>query len=230
MPDTELFPARDVQKKSGYHHGDLRNSIIDAVSQLIDQRKSLDFQLKDVAALVGTSPPAIYRHFENKQALLVETAVAGYDLQKQYRTYALERSAPSPLAKLLSVGYAYIYFAQTCPGFFLLIKNLETDEILSSKRYRRQRLETVRLMRTLVKECIAEGLFIDIEQDLATASLQATAFGLAYLYVGDQLKYVANSLRDDKTLVARIYAINLGNLLSPKGKDQVAACSENPFV
>ena len=230
MPGTEIGTTRDVQRKSAYHHGDLKNSIIDAVSQLIGQRKALDFQLKDVAALVGTSTPAIYRHFTSKQDLLVETAVAGYEFQKAFRGHALEQCGTSPLAKLLSIGYAYVHFAKECPGLYLLMKNLETDEILSSERYQEERDEGLSLVRSLVQECIDTGLFIEIDTDLAMASLQATAFGLAHLYLGNQVAYVAPSLLGDRDLVAKVFAIAVRSLLSEKGQHRIAEASQNPFT
>lgn len=229
MPGTDITQARDVQKKSAYHHGDLRNSIIDAVAQLIDQRKSLDFHLKDVAGLVGTSPPAIYRHFASKQDLLVETAVAGYEFQKVFRAYAIEQAAPLPLARLLAIGYAYVHFAKECPGYYLLMKNLETDEILSSEQYQKQRDEGLALVRSLVNECIVTGVFVDVDTDLAMASMQATAFGLAHLHLGNQVAYLAPSLLGDKDLVTKIYAINFGSLVSKKGQKQLLEFSHNPF-
>jgi AcrR family transcriptional regulator len=230
MPGTEIGTTRDIQKKSAYHHGDLRNSIIEAVSQLIDQRKSLDFQLKDVALLVGTSTPAIYRHFSSKQDLLVGTAVAGYESQKAFRTHALDQCATSPLARLLSIGYAYVHFAKECPGFYLLMKNLETDEILSSEKYQKERDEGLSLVRSLVQECIDTGLFVEIDTDLAMASLQATAFGLAHLYLGNQVAYVAPSLLGDRDLVSKVFAIAMRSLLSEKGQQMIAEASQNPFT
>ncbi|HRX73173.1 MAG TPA: helix-turn-helix domain-containing protein [Hyphomonas sp.] len=83
MTDAPLSNDTHLRKKAGYHHGDLRNAIMEAVANLIAKNRSLDFQLKDVAEMVGTSTPAIYRHFESKQSLLVETAIAGYEIQKQ---------------------------------------------------------------------------------------------------------------------------------------------------
>lgn len=230
MTDSLISPSRKIRKKSGYHHGDLRNAIIEAVARLIAERRSLDFQLKEIGKLVGTSSPAMYRHFESKQDLLVETAIAGYDFQENYRSFAIEQAGALPLARLLAVGHAYIHFARTHPGYFLLMKSLETEEILSSKRYQEQREETGRLMRSLVCECIDTGVFNEVDADLALAALQATAFGIANLYTADQLRYVAPALLGDETLVARIFEVNLGNLLSPKGKRQIAAANRNPFT
>ena len=144
-------PSKPV-KKSGYHHGDLRTSIIDAVAQLIGENKGLGFHLKDVAKLVGTSQPAIYKHFEGKKALLVETAVKGYQLQKQFRDHAISRSGGSPLAKLLAIGHAYVHFSRAHSGYFLLMKNLETEEILSSKRYVAEQNSVLALVSGLIQE------------------------------------------------------------------------------
>jgi len=58
MLDAELARNDEIQKKAGYHHENLRNAIIEAVAQLIGEGRSAQFQLKDVAALVGTSQPA----------------------------------------------------------------------------------------------------------------------------------------------------------------------------
>lgn len=230
MTKIKNIPARTVIKKSGYHHGDLRKAIIEAVSELIDQRRSLDFHLKDVAELVGTSQPAIYRHFNGKQALLTETALEGYDCQAAFRNWAIEQAPPSPLAKLLAVGYAYVHFAQECPGLFMLMKNFETEDILSSERYQIQRMTSINAARALAKECIDSKLFADMDLDTVMASLQATVFGIASLYVGNQLRYVARSRRNDQDLVARLFAIHIGSLLTPKGRRHMPAASVNPFA
>ena len=229
MTDALQSSSGRIRKKTGYHHGDLRNAIIEAVGRVISESRSLDFQLKEVGRLVGTSTPAIYRHFESKQNLLVETAIAGYEIQKNYRSFAVEQAGASPLARLLAVGHAYIRFARTHPGYFLLMKSMETEEILSSRRYQSQRRETLRLTRSLVCECVDEGLFIDIDIDLAMAALQATAFGLAHLYTADQLRYVAPAVLDDGDLVSRIFKVNIGSMLSAKGKRQIDRATRDPF-
>lgn len=229
MTDTPLSKDSHLRKKAGYHHGDLRNAILEAVASLIAKNRSLDFQLKDVAEMVGTSTPAIYRHFESKQNLLVETAIAGYETQKQYRSVALERSDPLPLARLLAVGHAYIRYARAHPGHYLLIKSMETEEILSSRRYQQLRRETVRLMRSLTRECLDTGVFVKRDMDLILASLQMMAFGIAHLFTADQLRYVAPSLMNDEDLVTNLLRLNIGSLLSAKGKRQVDAASRDPF-
>lgn len=208
-------------KKTGYHHGDLRTSIIDAVAQLIDKNRSLSFHLKEVAELVGTSQPATYKHFTGKAALLVETAIKGYEIQKQLRDNAINKAIGSPLSKLLAIGYAYVQFSKEYPGYFLLMKNLETEEILSSKRYMKEQDYTLSLVSKLITRCIDDGVFIEKSTQKAMTLLQSTAYGLAHLYITGQINRIADSHSEDPQFMEHIFAISVTSLLSEEGKQEL---------
>lgn len=229
MANAEADSKRGIVKKAGYHHGDLRNAIIESVARLIAQNASLDFQLKDVAKLVGTTTPAIYRHFESKQSLLVETAIAGYAIQEDYRNRAISLSKPSPLARLIAIGHAYVLFGRTHPGYFRLMKSLETEEMLASPEYQSLRTKALDLTNALTIECMEAGLFLEIDMAVVKTSLQTTALGLGHIYSTDQLQYIAPEALDDESLVARVFEVNLGGLLSAKGKRHVREASQDPF-
>ncbi|MEZ5921994.1 MAG: TetR/AcrR family transcriptional regulator [Parvularculaceae bacterium] len=229
MLDIDAATPDKVEKKSGYHHGNLKNAIVDAVAKLIRERQSLDFRLKDVARLVGTTQPAIYRHFENKQALLVETAVIGYGLQRQFRDHALEVCDAAPLTRLLAVGSAYIHFSRQYPGYFLLMKVLETQEILSSRRYQKQRDVTLDLVRGLINECISEGYFVKTDPEIAMTTLQSTALGFAQITLTDQLPFFAPKKHKNKELVSDVFSLAVSGLLTAKGKRHLARVSIDPF-
>ena len=44
MANVRAAAKRGIVKKAGYHHGDLRNAIIESVAKLIAQKSSLDFR------------------------------------------------------------------------------------------------------------------------------------------------------------------------------------------
>src|SRR5215510_10797531 len=54
---------------------DRRSQLIAAAERLVAERGFLAVRLEDIGAAVGVSGPAIYRHFPNKEALLVELLV-----------------------------------------------------------------------------------------------------------------------------------------------------------
>lgn len=216
-----ILAPRSPTKKKRFHHGDLRNAIMDAVAQLIGEKRSLAFQLKEVAELVGTTQPAIYKHFESKDALLVETAVTGYKLQRAFREFAMETSGGSPLADILAIGEAYVLFSIRRPGYFLLIKNLETNEILSSQTYLQERDLAVNRITELVQRCIEDGLFADVSVELARTVLQSTAYGLAHLYITGQIDLTAKETSRDGRFPTEVFARSLSSLLSGRGQREL---------
>src|ERR1700737_5056064 len=54
---------------------DRRSKLLAAAERLVAERGYLAVRLEDIGAAVGVSGPAIYRHFPNKEALLVELLV-----------------------------------------------------------------------------------------------------------------------------------------------------------
>lgn len=54
---------------------DRRDKLLAAAERLIAERGYLSVRLEDIGAAAGVSGPAIYRHFPNKEALLVELLV-----------------------------------------------------------------------------------------------------------------------------------------------------------
>jgi len=236
LADLVINKAQKIQKnlkvtrKSAYHHGNMHEAIIIAATSLIKERKSLDFQLKDIASLINTSTPAIYRHFENKQALLVAAATFGYDLQKKYRDIALEVHCETPIHKLTAIGFAYIHFSRIYPGFFMLMKNLETKEILSSEEYIKQRDFTQNLVRSLINDCIESGLFIDADREIAITFLQSTTYGIAQMFLLESMPQFAPTQYNDPNFVSKVIRHTIGSMLTDKGRLHLEAATQNPFI
>lgn len=229
IPSTLPKPTMP-EKKSGYHHGNLRNSIINAVAQLIGEKKSLNFKLKELAKMVGTTQPAVYKHFKNKADLLVETAVKGYELQRSFRTYALEQAGDSPLSKILAIANAYFYFSRIHTGFFILMKNLETQEILSSKRYQEQREKTIILVLDLIRQCQQQGIFLKEEPKIIFTTLQSTAYGLAHSYISGQIAYNAGELSNEPGLPSIIMKHGIRAFLTKPGEKQLMTIQDVEFT
>lgn len=236
MDDLVINKTHKIQKnlkvtcKSAYHHGNMHEAIIIAATNLIKERKSLDFQLKDIALLINTSTPAIYRHFENKQALLVAAAIFGYDLQKKYRDIALDVHCETPIHKLTAIGFAYIHFSRLYPGFFMLMKNLETKEILSSQDYINQRDFTQNLVRGLINECIEDGLFFETDKEMAITFLQSTTYGIAQMLLLESISLFAPTQHENPDFVSKVLSHTIGSLLTEKGRKHLDSATQNPFI
>lgn len=106
--------------KKAYHHGDLRNALVEAAIDLMEEGKSFDFSLRDLAARVGVSAAAPYAHFADKGALMVAVAIAGF---KKLRA-ALEPTVQNGKdlnTQFLDMGQAYVQFGCENPALYDLM-------------------------------------------------------------------------------------------------------------
>jgi AcrR family transcriptional regulator len=106
------WDSEDTAKKRGYHHGNLREALIDAALRLISEKGPGGFTVAEAARAAGVSPAAPYRHFRDRDELLADVARRGFDAFTLRLTTAWNRGQPNPGAALMRVGHAYLDFAR----------------------------------------------------------------------------------------------------------------------
>lgn len=104
--------------RKSYHHGNLKSALVDAVLSLISEKGPNGFSFAEAARRAGVSPAAPYRHFKDRDDLLVETARRGYELFTARLEAAWDEGRPSPLSSFERVGRAYLGFARAEPAYF----------------------------------------------------------------------------------------------------------------
>lgn len=104
--------------KTSYHHGELRQALIDAARVLIHEREGNDFSLSDACRRAGVSTAAPYRHFADKSAIITEVVAQGFtDMANRART-AAEVFPPGAPERIVAVGQVYLSFAIGEPALF----------------------------------------------------------------------------------------------------------------
>lgn len=106
-------------RKQGYHHGNLRQALVEASLDLIRQRGPTGFTLSEAAREAGVTPAAVYRHFEGREDLIAEAARQGYAIFADVMEFAWDDGKPSPLAAFEATGRAYLAFARKYPGHYV---------------------------------------------------------------------------------------------------------------
>jgi AcrR family transcriptional regulator len=104
--------------RSSYHHGDLRQSLIDAAIGLIQEGEISQVSLREVARRVGVSHNAPYRHFPDKEALLIAVSEQGFQRLRSATEQALEQSSAEGGQRLMAIGQAYVRFAVQNPAYY----------------------------------------------------------------------------------------------------------------
>ena len=105
--------------KRGYHHGNLRQALIDGALQLIELRGPTGFTLSEAAKEAGVTPAAVYRHFEGREDLIAEGALQGYHIFAEAMEAAYASGQPSALKAFEATGRAYLAFARAHPGHYI---------------------------------------------------------------------------------------------------------------
>ncbi|MEI4263107.1 TetR/AcrR family transcriptional regulator [Roseovarius sp. D0-M9] len=105
--------------KRGYHHGNLRQALVEAALALIEDKGPTGFTLSEAATRAGVTPAAVYRHFSGREDLIAEAALQGYEMFGALMTHAYADGQPSALAAFEATGRAYLAFARKHPGHYI---------------------------------------------------------------------------------------------------------------
>jgi AcrR family transcriptional regulator len=114
LPMGDSAPAR-----TGYHHGDLRQALVEATTEIVGERGVGGFTVAEAARRAGVSSGAPFRHFADREALLAAAGVAAIaDLRRRFERAIA--GAPDPAAALAEVGAAFVIYAIENPAGFEL--------------------------------------------------------------------------------------------------------------
>ncbi|PJE99776.1 TetR/AcrR family transcriptional regulator [Streptomyces carminius] len=118
----------DGTGKSGYHHGDLRNALIEAATELARAGGPEAVVLRAAARRVGVSPTAAYRHFTGQGDLLRAVKARGQrwlaDTMEEVvgelvRGDGCDGDAGAAAEeRVRAMGLGYLRFALAEPGLF----------------------------------------------------------------------------------------------------------------
>ncbi len=109
--------APERKRRNAYHHGNLRQALVDQAVKTIRTDGVEALTLRDVGAHLRVSRTALYRHFADKQALLVAVATEGFRVFRKELAEAWE-GAGRGREGFLAQGRAYIRFAMQNPSHY----------------------------------------------------------------------------------------------------------------
>jgi len=107
---------RDGQR--GYHHGNLREALIRAALELIAKKGAAGFTFAEAARFAGVSPAAPYRHFRDRDELMANVALRGFEQFAAALARAWDDGRPDEFTALDRLGKAYLEFARVEPAFY----------------------------------------------------------------------------------------------------------------
>ena len=209
--------ADGAADRRGYHHGNLKEALIQAARRFIAERGLGGFTLVDAAKLVGVTPAALYRHFRGREALVAEVAFRGYGQLAERLGRALAGTG-TPLERFTRMGEAYLDFAEKEPGYYAAMFSAAPGEAGSAPEapspWGRQRGAFDLLVEALART-FPDG-FGRVDPRFVALEVWALSHGIAMLDAAGQLPKGPGLPGKHELLRAGVLAVVHGAIGGPK--------------
>jgi len=110
-----------IDEKNSYHHGNLKESLVQTALEMVKTHGIESVTLREIGSRLGTSRSAIYRHFSNKEALMKQVLLAGFDKLDEALESTFYNEELELLERFHSMGLVYIHFAKENPHLYRLL-------------------------------------------------------------------------------------------------------------
>ncbi len=110
-----------MTEKPRYHHGDLRNALLQAAVAILEEGGLDALSLRAVAARAGVSHAAPAHHFPTLKALLAAVGAVAFDRFVLTIQSEMDQGPSDPRSRLKAACDGYIRFARACPQQFRLM-------------------------------------------------------------------------------------------------------------
>ncbi len=210
--------------KESYHHGHLREALLQAAQSQIETEGAQALNLSKLARQVGVSQPAVYRHFSSKQALVFSLVEDGFRLLIQCLENATDaiavatesadvESSPDVLLHgIEGITHAYVVFAlehRELARLMFSLKERATEPTL----YQISKQAAAPLFQLANAGQQRYGLKVESPEQ-AVRLMWATMHGLAVLLMDEQLPYVTQTPGQIEVHTVAIATLLYGGLFS----------------
>ena len=114
--------------KTSYHHGNLKNTILDEVLELLNYKSFDEISFRSISRNIGVVSSAPYNHFKDKKHLIKEVILLGE--KKLLNVILLEKKSKVPTEQLRLIAKAYLKFAIKEKALFNLMFSKDNKELL----------------------------------------------------------------------------------------------------
>lgn len=119
----------NTKEKRPYHHGDLRQAVIETAMKMLGEGGGSEFTLRQIARRAGVSHAAPYKHFPDKAALLADIALIGFDRLREALVGAQAKAGGDLPNAFFAASQAYIEFGRQNPDLYRLMFGGEIGKV-----------------------------------------------------------------------------------------------------
>jgi AcrR family transcriptional regulator len=175
--------------KTPYHHGDLKNALIEAGIAILAEEGANGLSLRKVASRAGVSHTAPYAHFADKQALIAAISAEGYRRLYERMKTVQTQYPDDPLAQLVETAWLYLDFAIEDTALFKLTfsgaveKEQEYPDLVTLTQ------QSFAIVRAIAEACQTAGILAPGSSEVAAIGIWSQVHGLASLMLEGQISH-----------------------------------------
>jgi AcrR family transcriptional regulator len=197
----------------------LRDEILDAATELLlETGHAKEVSIRSVAQRVGVTPPSIYLHFDDKDALL-DAVCARYLAKLDHEMQRVAAGQPSAVEVLRAQGLAYVRFAIATPELYRIAtmgewrSGSDVDATLDSSAFRH--------LRETVQTLMNENIYPPGDPTAVALQLWSAAHGVAALLIAKpHLPFGDAEAFADRVLGAVFWGHLVAGLIGPDAAPQ----------
>jgi AcrR family transcriptional regulator len=202
--------------KKPYHHGDLKNALIQAAIAILSEEGAGALSLRKAASRAGVSHAAPYAHFRDKQDLIAAISTEGFRLLYEKIGDAIEANPDNPASQLMEVASAYMRFSLENQALFKIMFSGILEEEAEYPDFVQTSHENFQQIVGLVLRCQQAGLLRPGPEDAVALSVWSLVHGFVALLLEGQISHTISERYALKELLRQtLNHITLVELPSP---------------
>ncbi len=179
-----------MARRRSYHHGALREALVEAALEIVEEEGLEALTLRGVAARAKVSHAAPAHHFATLKALRTELARVAFVRFDAAMTDARAAAAKTPAAQLRAAGIGYLAFARANPGLFKLMFSDTLLDWSEPDFAAAANAAFAQLIEISGPAADAAGAKTDKERREIVKLIWASAHGYAHLVIESRMQYL----------------------------------------
>ena len=167
--------------KEKYHHGDLRTALLDAALAVISEIGPQGLTIREVARRAGVSHAAPYRHFTDRDELILAVVEQGFVLMQQTMDSEKAAALDDPLNQFAASGFAYVNFALQHPAYYRVMFSGNLLSSTGNVSLQHTSREALQEMITNISDCQQLGIVRKGDPTIQALTILSTIHGFVSL-------------------------------------------------
>jgi len=179
--------------KEKYHHGDLRAALLDAAVEVIDEIGPQGLTIREVARRVGVSHAAPYRHFADRDELILTAVEHGFELLHKTMEQGKAAAPQDAISQLAASGYAYLDFAAKNPAYYRVMFSGDLLSRTGNVSLQHTSREALEELVANITECQRLGVVRQGNPTTQALTILSTIHGFVTLVNDNRLEHLLDS-------------------------------------